>query len=195
MYIVGFNGPPESGKDTLAAMLVAHMEKHQIPSPIRLESLSLPLRRIAYSVVDWRGELDGPDYSEFKQTYFHQLGVTGRELLIHVSEKYLKPVYGVEVMTRLLLQRNESFIGVLLIRDCGFQIEVNPLIRAVGPENFYLVNVMRLGKDFSNDSREWVNHPMSKCQMQVNNVHGLDDLRVEAGRIYGRLVNQMGWTL
>src|SRR3546814_1935302 len=54
MYIVGFNGPPRSGKDTLAEMLANHMDKHQVTLPVKFESLSLTLRHIAHSVVGRR---------------------------------------------------------------------------------------------------------------------------------------------
>jgi hypothetical protein len=208
MYIVGFNGPPESGKDTLAEMLAEHMDKMGVTLPVKMESLSLPLRKIAYSMVGWRGELDGQNYETFKRERFYNLPrrydsakpeaklesySTGRQLMIDVSERFLKQVYGIDVMARLLLQRNAGFGGILLIRDCGFQCEVDPLESAVGVKNLYMTQVFRADKDFSNDSREWV-HTRGKMH-QVFNDGTLDDLRVEADRIYGRLVNQCGWKL
>jgi len=196
MYVVGFNGPPECGKDTLAKLLADHMDKQGVSLPVKHESLSFPLREIAYKIVGWAGELDGPNYAEFKRTIFPiGGGITGRQLMIDASEEFLKRCYSERVMADMMLSRNIGFHGVLLVRDCGFQCEVSPIIDDIGPHNFYLVNIMREDKDFVNDSREWVNHPDSKCQMQVNNNYSLDDLATEAGRIYGRLVNQMGWTL
>lgn len=199
MKIVGFNGPPGSGKDTLAAMLYAHVGSQGVPySLIEEESLSLPLREIAYKIVGYKGDLDGPEYAAFKVKTFPIgfAGTTGRQLMIDTSERFLKPCYGQTVMADMLASRHPyPQDHVLLVRDCGFQCEVQPLIDWVGESNFYLVNVMRPDTDFSNDSREWVNHPNSRMQMQVNNAGSLDDLRVEAGRIYGRLVNQLGWIL
>ncbi len=194
MYIVGFNGPPESGKDTLAEMLAEHMNKQGVTLPVRFESLSLPLRKIAYAMVDWPGELDGPAYADFKRTEFPRLGTDGRHIMIDASERFLKVVYGIDVMAQLLLERNEGFHGVLLIRDCGFQCEVSPLEQAVGAANLYMNRVTRAGKTFAdlNDSREFV---QATNMNYVSNDGTLDDLRVEAGRIYGRLVNQLGWKL
>src|SRR3546814_2545694 len=91
-------------------------------------------------------------------------------------------------MARLLIQRNLDFEGILLIRDCGFQIEVDPLEEWVGVENLYMVNLFREGCDFTNDSREYV-HTNGKMH-QVYNDSTLDHLQTEAGRIYGRLVNR-----
>lgn len=196
MYIVAFNGPPESGKDTLAEMLADHMDAQGVTLPVRVESLSLPLRHIAYAMVG--RTYDESTYADFKREYFAQLDRDGRHLMIDASEQFLKPTYGIEVMAKLLLDRNKDFTGVLLLRDSGFQIEVDPLIRAVDRENCCVVRVIREGKSFEalNDSREFVQHPSGDRRMMVIANNGtLDDLRTEAGRIYGRLVNQYGWKM
>lgn len=193
MYCVVFNGPPRSGKDTLAQMLVEHMDS-RITAPVKQESLSLPLRHIAYSMVGRTYE--DSTYEDFKRELFGEFNFTdGRHLMIDVSESFLKPVYGQSIMANMLITRNSDFDGLLLIRDGGFQIEVNPLLTAYGTRNVYIVRVERDGCDFSNDSREWVNHHDHGCSMTVENNGTLDDLRTEAGRIYGRLVNKMGWKL
>src|SRR3546814_1538367 len=80
------------------------------------------------------------------------------------------------------MQLNLDFEGILLIRDCGFQIEVDPLEEWVGVENLYMVNLFREGCDFTNDSREYV-HTHGKMH-QVYNDSTLDHLQTEAGRIY-----------
>lgn len=197
MYIVCFNGPPECGKDTLAQMLADHMDA-RITLPVRQDSLSLMLRKVAYTLTGYEGKhLDGDDYVDFKKKEF-RLGdkmVTGRQIMIDVSERFLKPCYGKEIMADLMLLRYQNYPGVLLVRDSGFQLEVDPLIRFVGRANLYVVTIHRQGKSFAHDSREYVFHPDSMRQMGVANDGTLDDLRTEAGRIYGRLVNQMGWVL
>ena len=192
MYFVVFNGPPRAGKDTLSRMLIEHMDS-RIKAPAIEESLSMPMRGSMFGLLgmDYSDEL----YESLKPTIIPALNVTGRQHMIDISEKFLKPVYGENIMARLLLDRVHGFPGVVLIRDGGFQVEVNELIRAVGERNVYIVRVHRNHCDFSNDSREWVHHPISACEMGVPNTGTLDDLRVEAGRIYGRLVNQMGWIL
>src|SRR3546814_2775223 len=77
-------------------------------------------------------------------------------------ESFLQQCYGQDVMARLLIQRNLDFEGILLIRDCGFQIEVDPLEEWVGVENLYMVNPFREGCDFTNDSREYVHTTRSE---------------------------------
>ena len=96
-------------------------------------------------------------------------------------------------MANLLIARNSN-IGpaIILIRDSGFQIEIDPLIRWVGEDNLFVVSVNRDGTTFDGDSREWVTH---KHMAMFNNNGTLDDLATEAGRVYGRLVNNLGWKL
>lgn len=193
MYIVGFNGPPRSGKDTMASMLVEHMESQGCDIPIREVSLSTPLRKIAYAMVGCVSiSLDGPNYEAFKKTHFPAFGKDGRQIMIDISERFLKPTYGRGIMGHLLMADLRNFDGIVLVRDTGFQIEKDVLTNYVGNDNFYVARVVRPSCDFTNDSREWVDHYHTGI---FHNNAGLDDLRTEAGRLYGRLVNQMGWKL
>src|SRR3546814_20307822 len=96
-------------------------------------------------------------------------------------------------MGRICNQLYLYFEGILLIRDFGFQIGVDPLEEWVGVENLYMVNLFREGCDFTNDSLEYV-HTNGKMH-QVYNDSTLDHLQTEAGRISGSLVNHSGWRL
>lgn len=204
MYIVGFNGPPESGKDSLAEGLMAKIEDlHNIPT--RVESLSFPLRSIAYAMVGWQGELDGPDYARFKRTVFPAFGVNGRQLMIDVSEDFLKTKYGTTIMARLLLDRLAGFQGLVLLRDSGFQIEVNPLVDAIGSANFYIARCHRPGKTFEGDSRESVFHPYRLQKPNGSDVSLDGDYYNDesefiwktdaAAELYGVLTHNLGWKL
>lgn len=199
MYLIVMNGPPYSGKDTLAQLVLEHIESFNPTTPIKLESLSLPLRSIAYAMVGRVYMTQRTDewnrYAEFKEEYFPSLERTGRQLMIDASEQFLKLNYGIEVMAKLLEARNKDFPrnGVMIIRDGGFQIEIEPLIRWVGAENVMIVRVSRPACTFKGDSRESVYHPYERMNMEICNDSDLDYLRTEAGRLYGRLVNSRGW--
>jgi hypothetical protein len=195
MYIVGFNGPPECGKDTLAELVAEQLDVAGVTIPVRFESLSMTLRKVAYQIVGELGELDGVDYAEFKRTEYALLGVTGRQLMIDVSEKFLKPTYGVDVMSKLLLERNEDFHGLLLIRDMGFQTEVDKLATEVGFDNMLVVQVSREGKTFEGDSRERTYHPEPNRNVPVPNHGSLEDLQAEAAMIVDALIHRLGWKL
>jgi hypothetical protein len=176
----------------MARMLADHMDSKGVTLPVREVSLSTPLRVIAYAMTGFKGALDGDDYEEFKVKRFLEFDRTGRELMIDVSEKFLKSVYGQEIMAELLFAQLSEFTGVALIRDTGFQVEIDTLARVVGHRQLYVARLRRKDCDFSNDSREYVIHQFAH---DYENDGSLADLRTEAGRIYGRLVNQMGWML
>lgn len=191
MHIVCFNGPPRSGKDTLASMVADKLESIT-DSPVILESLSLPLRHIACAMVG-RVYQDCA-YESFKEEYFERLDRTGRQLMIDASESFLKLTYGIEIMADLLIQRTRRLPpnAIILVRDSGFQIEVDPLAREVSNANLAVVQVHRPGTDFSKDSREWVFHSGNQ-NLRVDNRNNLAALDVEAGRLIFRLRNQFGW--
>lgn len=191
MYIVGFNGPPRSGKDTLAEMLAQHMDSAGVTIPVFTLPLSLPLREIAFTMAGLK--YSQVHYEDFKTTHFPMFGKTGRQLMIDVSESFLKPVYGQDIMAKLLYDRiplDLAMSSVLLVPDCGFQVETEYLGNTVGAENFFLARVRRTGCDFSNDSRGWVNH---RFDVDIPNGGTLEELRDEAAFLYRRLVNYMGW--
>jgi hypothetical protein len=195
MYFVCFNGPPYSGKDTFARMFAEHVDSLGITTPVIEVSLSSPLRRIAYMMV---GRLYVPEtYDEFKKETFPQFGgVTGRQLMIDVSERFLKLCYGQDIMVKMLLNELQEAgfpdSGVVLVRDSGFQCEVDPLIDAVGAENLYVARVVRDGCSFKGDSREWVYHDNAHVWY---NGGTLERLRTKAPRLLNILVNDLGWKL
>ena len=220
MYVIGFNGPPQCGKDTLSGFFREYVEERHPILPIMEVSLSTPLRVIAYAMAGRHYPDPSLPYEEFKNTAYPQFGwskfksqqhAIGRELMIDVSERFLKPCYGQDIMAKLLRASVPlSFDGLILIRDSGFQCEVDPIIEWVGAENFLVCQVFRDGFDsFENDSREWVwnNYTVERFRRvggeagsmvpmttMITNAGTLDQLKVEAGRLYGRCVNSRGWT-
>lgn len=194
MYVVGFNGPPYSGKDTAAAMLAQKIENEKLDPtlPIYQDSLSLPLREIVYAMVG--RNYDPITYDDFKCEKFPQFeNRSGRQLMIDVSESFLKPVYGQPIMANLLAARYDPHSkGVLLIRGLGFQCEVDPLCKYFGWGNVRIVHVNRTGHSFSGDSREWV-YGLDNTAYQLSNHGGLDILKLQVDKLYYHLVEALGW--
>lgn len=195
MYIVCFNGPPYSGKDTFARMVADELDSRKVETPVILVSLSSPLRRLAYAMV---GRLYVPEtYDDFKKETFPQFGGgTGRQLLIDVSERFLKLCYGQHIMANMLLNELHEVQfpsnGLVLVCDSGFQCEVDPFVNAVGVDNLYVARVVRNGCSFKNDSREWIYH---KHEDVWHNSGTLDRLRKKAKSFASGLIEDLGWTL
>jgi hypothetical protein len=154
--IIFFNGPPGSGKDTA------------------VEALGLTRSSFADDLKDRFdrafGITERPEGADKDLPLpFPFEGVTYRQGLIAFSEKLMKPLFGEDIFGKLLLTEIidyealleiESGENVLLIgiSDSGFAPEGRVLTEHYGKENCCVVQLWREGKDFSKDSRGYINH-------------------------------------
>lgn len=157
MYIIGFNGPPRSGKDSIASEIHRRYDV-EIP-PTQIKSLSRPMRLIGFAMLGL--EYTPPLYELIKdrpQGIF--AGKTLREFMIEFAEHFAKPWLGKEVWGKVLIkslpaaQLHSDLL--LLIPDIGFQEETDYLQDVIGVTKFLLVCVSREGIDWANDSRGYV---------------------------------------
>lgn len=150
--IILFNGPPSSGKDT-AAFACWNSYIHDG----RMEKFSRPIKDAFLAAICVGDKVIQGLHEENKESIIEELGVSYRQWQIDFSEKFMKPLYGNTIFARLLLDRiNVLTDKIILVSDCGFQIEIDTLAAAYLPENIALVSLYRRGCDFSNDSREYV---------------------------------------
>ncbi len=86
---------------------------------------------------------------------------TVRELLIAISEEFLKPRYGQDFFGRIAVREaGQSTNNLLLYSDCGFAPEVEHVVRAVGPSNCLLFRMYRDGCNYDKDSRSYLSVDM-----------------------------------
>ncbi|QDH46525.1 hypothetical protein LAh8_87 [Aeromonas phage LAh_8] len=156
--VIILNAPPQSGKDTLANVL-----KKRFPL-MRETSFKLPLYHLYCQTV-------GIDYSDFMDLYntvgwkdtpnTELNGKTPRELMIHISENYIKPFFGDtyfgEQVSKQIefyeYSREEEFSWV--IPDGGFDSETEHMLKLLG-ERLVCIQFTRDNKNFDNDSRNWI---------------------------------------
>jgi hypothetical protein len=157
--IVLFNGPPEAGKDTLSIELAQALN-----APVGLGRMSAPLKRGACALYDI-------DPEEFQQMPKNEpsdklFGQTPRQVQIELSENFLKPRHGEAVMGHIMVNslrelieaclEAEEEVGYVAVPDSGFYCELPPLVEAFGAESIIMIRLHRKGKDFSRDSRSYV---------------------------------------
>ena len=155
MRIVLLNGPPRSGKDTVAKALRSSGFYHV--------SLARLLKVRAHLLFG----LDVPVYF-FEETKDQPRvefgGATPRQVYIDVSEKVVKPIMGRGIWARWLrksMDNTEQVVGFFhpsrlkgfVVSDLGFPYEIEPLVRGFDP---LIVRLYRPGTSFVNDSREYV---------------------------------------
>lgn len=180
--IIILNAPPQSGKDTLANIL-----KSRYPL-IRDTSFKLPLYHLFCQTV-------GIDYQEFMDLYLTEgwkdtpnkdlNGKTPRELMIHISENYIKPFFGDSYFGKQVTDqiyfyehtREEEFTWV--IPDGGFDSESESLLSTFG-DRLVCIQFTRDGKTFENDSRNWITNVSNTVYVEhPNDPELMSDIVVE----------------
>lgn len=144
MHVVLLNGPPRSGKDTIGGMLDIPSRKFAFPILMFLED--------AFGICIDDCEKDAPHENLF--------GRTPREVAIAFSEKFCKPLFGMDYFGRSALQHcknmQELRCQLAVFTDSGFSQEA-----AVLAEHFpcLQVRLFREGRTFLGDSRSYWEHP------------------------------------
>jgi hypothetical protein len=186
MFIVGFNGPPQSGKDTAALMLSEALDS-RTNLPVKVVSVVDTLARMGAVLlgVTYSDEW----YHEAKPQKFELLGgQTLREWMIDQTENFYKPRYGNDFWFRALLENHRYFHGVLIVTNIGFQYESE--LARMNSDGFMLTKVNRTGCDFANDSRG----PVKNRQYRViHNDSTLDNLANQMD-VYAEILKDM-WSL
>jgi chloramphenicol 3-O-phosphotransferase len=140
--VVLLNGPPGSGKDTLANALcdaypgVVHMQFKEA-----LYDLVQSHYAISRDMIIDRKTKDTP------LPAFNNM--TPRDMMIHVAEHVIKVQFGPAYFAQTLARRLE-FGTIAVVSDCGFDVEVETLSNVC---DVVLVRLTRPGCTYQGDSR------------------------------------------
>lgn len=155
MRVVLLNGPPGSGKDTIARRVAAYP-----PERFEEAKFATPLKQAAarlFPGVRWGmvGETDR-DLPDVPHELLH--GQTPRRVLIDLSESFFKQTFGVDYFGRLAVehvQQRREFARVdgFVFSDSGFIEEALPLFAQFGAPRMCVVYLHRPGCSFTDDSR------------------------------------------
>lgn len=166
------NGPPRSGKDTVAQTL-----REMLPGQSRHVKLSQELKQRTHAMY---GLADRPaQYFEDVKDQPHEefLGLTPRQAYIEAHERYWKPVHGEAILGELLAQRIKAS-GLdphYIVSDAGDRPQTLPLLRQVGAENTVLIRIERDGCEW--DNRRWFDLPEALATLTIPNNGTLAELR------------------
>lgn len=192
MKIVLFNGPPRSGKDTAANMLDDYLWDNTDVNTVPYK-FAKPLKVTTHSLY---GLYDLPhDHFEDTKDIPNELffGLTPREAYIKVAQEMVKPILGNDHWARLLIKHIKPFQeltvhSVVIISDCGFIEEIQPLKKVFGTENMLIVHMKRDGCDFKKDSRGYVTDPEIST-MEISN-NGTTEELFEQVKLLGNILTQ-----
>jgi hypothetical protein len=163
MKLILLNGPSRSGKDTAAAAIAAHLLSNTDAAFV-LERFSLPIKQAFAGMMDIGGILDNgivPDWEKRKDEVDALLGNTYRNWQIAFSEHFMKPKFGTNIFGRLMLHRLHQLPDstIVIIPDCGFEIEITTVAEAFAPRDVCLFNIYRHNCTFAGDNRRYVQLP------------------------------------
>ena len=149
MNFVVLNGPPSSGKTTIARELARALSGRY---KTVTDSFAAPMKHLIAVAL-------GEKYGEFPKDSPRDIlrGSSVREFLIHFSQQYMKPRYGDDIWGRLLYHRALRYSPppvFVIVDDCGFIEELEAL-----DGKQFLVKVRRRGTDFKGDSRSYLPDP------------------------------------
>lgn len=168
MHIIILNGPPGAGKDTLGNELMKQLtDAHMHVIHGRIKDI---LYRGTYnrykdlgSYDDWVKLCNDPALKEVPKENLN--GLSPRGALIHESENIIKPQYGeggvVEQYCELLREQLPVDIAntVVVFTDGGFAYETNVIKSYFAYAQVDIVRIVKTGKNFKNDSREFIPKP------------------------------------
>lgn len=155
LYLL-FNGPPRSGKSTMARSIAAGMPDSRVSTI----GFSYHLKRFVHGIYLGRQGWDlDPDAFDANKNDPQELlgGMSWRQAYIHYSEKVIKPLHGEEWFGEMLVREAmKDDPDVVAVPDSGFRKEGERVVREVGPENVLLLRMHRTGCDFPCDSRSYI---------------------------------------
>jgi hypothetical protein len=149
------NGPPSSGKDTIANILYKYYDCRRLKFSVPLKKSLMPLFCLDEDWMSFENTKDSHTSRFF--------GMSFREAQIWLSEECMKPKFGPDIFGKLMLRqlyspyRSSSLFDV--ISDAGFLPEIDTVYRALPPKSVYLLRIHRTGYTYDNDSRSYLNHP------------------------------------
>jgi len=177
-YIL-LSGPPGAGKDTVGNLIAkvygAEPEKFAQPLMDAASSLGFDMREAH------KEDCTGPG------------SMSRRQFQIEFSERFCKPVLGLDVFGRALAKRARRMSEGLLfvVTDSGFLSEAVALAEEVGRENIRRIHLHRPGHDYSRDSRsDWNSSDLGIVRVDITNDGSVDQLK---GKLLAALTPWADW--
>lgn len=131
MIHIGLTGQARAGKDTVAQLLISRLGYTQA-------SAAKPLKEGGQALLGLFGCT--PDEAT-KDEVMPDLGITPRQVWKDLSEEFLKPKFGQDILAKILCKQIQSIPGPVVVSDVRFNAEAE-LLTNLG---FKIIKVERPG--------------------------------------------------
>jgi len=164
MQVIFLNGPPHCGKDHAAKWMVAEYQAAHT-------KFAKPLREMVCLILGIRDD----EIEMLKNSPINDDGVTVRDLMITLSETFIKPILGQDWFGRRAAEEIASLESPLVVvSDCGFAHEVLACMKTLGNNEYHLWRIKRPGHSYKNDSRGWVRGVEGAHELEIGNAIDTD---------------------
>ena len=175
--IILISGPPYVGKDTAANHIINLMGRDLV----RHIKMSAPLKNgiremFKFSVKQMKVLEKRKDTAVLTPISFRQMQI---RLSVHMKQEYGDKIFG-EIFVRTA---QNSAAKNIVVSDCGFNSEIDPIIRAYKPSQIGLIKVNRPGCDYSFDSREPILEMPFQHVAHIDNNYDLELYHAQVRRV------------
>lgn len=188
-----FNGPPGCGKDTV----VRHLENAHLE--VEARKFATHVKEGTHAILGLFDTLGRPvahdafeDCKNEPRDEFN--GMSPRQAYIWFSEEVMKPKFGKGVFGQIEARKlNCEVPDLYAFSDSGFAEEAREVVKVLGPDRVFLVNIFRDGHTFEGDSRGYIHAedigipPQNQWQISNNSslgslYHAVTLIAVEVSR-------------
>ena len=153
--ILILNGPPRSGKDSLANHIVS---LNPLWRHLKFASTLKQMTHRLYNIPEEYAKAYEKDKETPRPEFY---GLSARQAYINVSEQYIKPTHGTDFFGQALATQIEKYLSSTIyhnfvISDGGFWDEILPLILKFHASAITVVYLSREGSNWSKDSRNYI---------------------------------------
>lgn len=168
--IIFLNGPPGSGKDTIANILIEKYNGVNLKYTYPIRNAVCSLFNISESELDTKKN----QAIDIKKSSYRI-----RDVMIAIGEDIIKPNISKDWFAEQLLnsiQTQYQDRKLIVISDLGFIRELEVVYSNLKDTyDFELWKIYRTGKDFSRDSRRYIDYPIKT--RNISNFYSLDVLK------------------
>lgn len=150
--LIILNAPAGAGKDSIANEL---LRQNYVDAVVSMKEPAFEILKSMMTAKEFHEFQVRYDNRETKESPWPVIGMSPRQMMIHISESVVKPVFGKEQFGKILSEKLPDGDLPIVCSDGGFPDEIMALARS-GRHQIVIVRLHRAGYTFDGDSRNYI---------------------------------------